>query len=474
MCGARAGLRWPALLCVVGLLLPGGPAGAADATVTIADGPAGPAVPADFMGLSFEAPTIASPHFSPTNEVLLRLLRNLGGGVLRFGGNYVEETFWSRGTAETFPKARAVLRPADLDRLFGFSRAAGWPVILGLNLGATVPEMAADQAAYAVEAGGKSLLAFEIGNEPELYRKNGTRGTNYVYADYRRELDVYRQALHARLPRVPLCGPAHASNFGWLTNFLNDAKPDVVLASRHHYPMSADPSFTPTNARYASIENLLKAATMKESAKLIRGHQEAAARAGIPLRVGETSTASRGGKAGVSDTLAAALWAVDYLFTVAELGVAGVNLHTYFRCGGYTPICWEAATGYRPMPIYHGLLLFRAAGPGRPLPVRLNTPANLAAHGLLGEDGRLRLVLVNKERDEPVTVQVEGARKATRATVLRLRGPALESTAGITLGGRTVAADGSWTPDAAEVVAVAGGRCAVLLPAASAAVVAFE
>jgi hypothetical protein len=459
---------------LLAMLVGARPVPAADATVALGDGPAGPAVPADFMGLSFEPPTIATPQFSPTNEVLLRLIRNLGGGVLRFGGNHVEETFWSRRDGETFPKAKAVLRPADLDRLFAFSRQAGWPVILGLNLGASVPEMAADEAAYALEAGREQLIAFEIGNEPELYRKNGTRQPDYAYDDYRRELDLYRKALHARMPRVPLCGPAHASNFGWLTNFLNDAKPDVVLASRHHYPMSADPSFTPTNARYASIENLLKAETMRESAKLVRGHQEAAARAGIPLRIGETSTASRGGKSGVSDTLASALWAVDYLFTVAELGVAGVNFHSYFRCGGYTPICADNRGGYQAMPMYYGLLLFRAAGPGHPLPVRLATPANLAAHALRGADGRIRLVLVNKEREEAATVQVTDVRKATRATVLRLRGPAPESTTGITLGGRAVAADGSWAPDAAEAVAIAEGRCEVSLPAASAAVLEFE
>ena len=31
---------------------------------------------------------------------------------------------------------------------------------------------------------------------------------------------------------------------------------------------------------------------------------------GVPLRLGETNTASRGGKAGVSDSFASALWAV--------------------------------------------------------------------------------------------------------------------------------------------------------------------
>ena len=58
----------------------------------------GPAISSHFMGLSFEASTLATQHFSPTNRVFRQLLANLGTGVLRFGGNYVEHTFWSRWT----------------------------------------------------------------------------------------------------------------------------------------------------------------------------------------------------------------------------------------------------------------------------------------------------------------------------------------------------------------------------------------
>ena len=442
-----------------------------EARVRVQSDRPGPAISSQFMGLSFEASTLATQHFASTNRVFRQLLANLGTGVLRFGGNYVEHTFWSREKGAVFPDAKAVLGPADLDRLFAFSRDIQWPVILGLNLGALMPEMAADEAAYAVEAGGAQLLAFEIGNEPELYRKNGVRGTNYVYSDYRRELDVYRGAMHARLKKVPLCGPAHASNFGWLTNFLNDARSDVVLASRHHYPMSADPSFKPDNPRYTSLENLLSAATMKASAKLIREHQQASSKMGVPLRVGETNTASRGGKAGVSDSFASALWAVDYLFTVAELGVEGVNFHAYFRCGGYTPVCWDAKTGYRPLPIYYGLLLFKAVGGGRPLPVTCETSANLAAHAVLAADGGQRVILVNKERGRAVRVRIEGSAADRTATLLRLSAPSLESTTGILLGGAAVQADGAWSSGELEAIRGDGKTFEVSVPAASAVVV---
>ena len=191
----------------------------------------------------------------------------------------------------------------------------------------------------------------------------------------------------------------------------------------------------------------------------------------MPLRVGETNTASRGGKAGVSDSFASALWAVDYLFTVAELGVEGVNFHAYFRCGGYTPVCWDARTGYRPLPIYYGLLLFKAVGGGRPLPVTCETAANLAAHAVLAADGSLRVILVNKERDRPVRVRFEGRPADRTATLLRLSAPSLESTTGIMLGGAAVQADGTWRSGGLETIRADGKTFEVTVPAASAVVV---
>ena len=70
--------------------------------------------------------------------------------------------------------------------------------------------------------------------------------------------------------------------------------------------------------------------------------QAAAQSAGKPWRMCETASFSGGGKEGVSDTVAAALWALDYLFVLAEHGCSGVNMETGVNhLGGishYTPI----------------------------------------------------------------------------------------------------------------------------------------
>jgi hypothetical protein len=55
---------------------------------------------------------------------------------------------------------------------------------------------------------------------------------------------------------------------------------------------------------------------------------EAVARAhGRVYRMTEGNSCYRGGKPGMSDAFAAALWAGDYMLELASLGCAGVNLH---------------------------------------------------------------------------------------------------------------------------------------------------
>jgi hypothetical protein len=460
-------------LLIAVMLAPPLAAAATDVRVTVqADAP-GSVIPADFLGLSYEPPLLATEHFDAANRMMVQLLRNLGTGVLRFGGNSVDRTFWSREPKATFPDAKAVLGPGDLDRLFAFSRQTGWPVILGLNLGALNPDMIADEAAYAVESGQERLIAFEIGNEPEMYGKTGVRKSDYTYADYRREVDSCRRALHARLPKVPLCGPATAKDFGWFCNFLKDVQLDLVIAARHHYPLSADPNVPVAKPWHASVGNLLSPATMKKSADLIRQHQQAAQLAGVPLRLAEGGSASHGGQAGVSDTMASALWTVDYLFTVAELGAAGVNFHGGFACRGYTTFCARGQKCHAH-PGYYGMLLFHQAARGRVVPVDCATTLNVTAHAVRGDDGKLRVVLVNKDLTHTATVSVQAGQAFTKAGIWRLSAPAVTARDEITFAGGAVEADGTWTPRPPAPATVADGKCELTVPSASAALITFE
>lgn len=86
------------------------------------------------------------------------------------------------------------------------------------------------------------------------------------------------------------------------------------LTTAHFYPTSATSSS-------ATIATLLSDGSMPNT-KVNRWVQGSAT-AGIPFRLAEANTLSNGGKAGVSDTMAAALWIADTTFQAAAAGAVG-------------------------------------------------------------------------------------------------------------------------------------------------------
>jgi Glycosyl hydrolase family 79 C-terminal beta domain len=436
---------------------------------------AGLAIQPDFLGFSYEAPVLARDYFDVQNQELANLLANLGTGVLRFGGNSVEFTYWSTKGKVEIPKARAVLTPADLDRLLDFSKRTGWSVMLGLNLGHYDPQMAADEASYAVKRGGSNLLALEIGNEPDLFMHNGQRPSTWGYSDFRREFEAYLHAVRSRTPGAPISGPVTCCKAGreWFPTFLSDEGSELLMATFHNYPMSASRKLSPDSPRYPTIPRMLSPELMSGVAKEILQLAQDAHAHQLPLRMAEVNSASSGGKNGVSNVFAAALWGADYSFTLAEQGAAGLNFHGGFSCRGYTPICVSQGR-YSAQPLYYGMLLFHAATPGKLVPVNVQTHVNVTAYGVIAGNGLLHLVLINKDEQNSVSVRVSGLASYAHAAVLRLTAPSLVAQTGITFGGRSVDASGKWEPAPAQPVERKGRVFLLQLPAASAAVVNFH
>jgi hypothetical protein len=197
--------------------------------------------------------------------------------------------------------------------------------------------------------------------------------------------------------------------------------------------------------------------------------------------VDETNSAFGFGQHGVSDVFASALWGLDHLFTLAELGVAGVNVQTGtnneggLTCAGvYLPVC-DGEGGFIPRPLYYAILMFHHAAIGRLLPVQVTADngANVAAHAALGDDGQVRLTIINKEEATPVdaSITLVPGMNPAQTTILRLTARSLLSQTSIMLGGSSVASDGSWGPSSLE--ALAGGNYTVSVPPASAALVEF-
>jgi hypothetical protein len=388
----------------------------------------GHAVGRDFIGLSYETKSLYWGEIK-NDPSLVALLRGLGSGVLRLGGNQVEFGMWSDDGRPVFTDSRDYpIGPVDAQGVAALAQAADWNVICGVSFGHSDPQRAAVQAAGWQRALGDRLVGLEIGNEPDAYHRNHLRGADYDYAAYIPEWRTFADALEARKLGSPLTGAAVARDvYNWTIPFAHDARGRISLLTHHYYRNHGDPGNT--------ISWLLSrdAAWPKKLSDLI-----AAARAdGIGFRLAETNTVSGGGTAGgaaeINDTFASALWAVRHLVQLLNAGAVGVNFHG----GGpafYTPIHWDTTTGYSPRPIYYALEAAAQMLPGRVLPVTLDGEAvAIDATAIARTDGSLALLIGNVD-PAPRTVTIDTGRAVRSATVRHLAGQSLDSRALTTLG----------------------------------------
>jgi len=441
------------------------------ALVTVHPEKVGSEIPDDFLGLSYEKSALAAKHFRPDNLELLNLHRNLSGSVIRVGGNKVELCSWQREEIAAEPGNGAnVITPSCLDSFYAFAKAAGWKVIHGVNLANRNPEMSADEIAYALEVGGDSILAFEVGNEPDHYDKptKNLRAKGYDFALYQPELAEAQRVIISRNPNAPLAGPATTGgDADWFGPCVADFKNRLALATSHFYPLSAKSLPPPT------AEQLLSEASKAKAINLVMNHVALCRSAGIPYRLGECNSASMGGTDGVSDTFVATIWAADFLFDVAEHGAAGVNLHTIFGTHGYTAISYDKKN-YSPRPLYYALLLFKDAGRGKILATETAAKSNVTSHATLTADGKLRVVIINKSLTEGAEATVLAGSQRSRGTVARLSAATPMEQTGITYSGATVNPDGRWTAAKPDAIQGTAGKFQVTLSPCSAAVLTLE
>ncbi len=447
-------------------------ADAARARLTVASEDAGRPIAPDFIGLSYESSIVApGDYFTPDNRSVLGLIRSLGDtGVIRIGGNKSEHTVW-RPDARPSASDSFALTPTAIDRLATALRILGWRLIWGLNLARGTPEAAAEEAAYVAHAVGPHLLAFQIGNEPDgfgLWTK--VRPPSYDADAFVAEWRRFHAAVRARVPEARFAGPAVSFRTDWVAR-LADAKPERLALLTHHYYADG-----PSGALHVSLAKLLH--TSDKPAATLATLEDQGRLYHLPYRIAETNSVYNEGQPGVSDTLGAALWAVELMFQIAAAGGAGVNFHAGIHNHradadkAYTPIARAGGGRHRAAPLYYGMLMFAQAARGALLPARLAAPSpELRAFAVRAPDGTLRVCLINKGVDRGARVGIDPGRQFARAAVLSLAGPAPDARTGVTLGGATVDEFGAWTPSAHEVTRFAGREIIVDVPAASAAVV---
>jgi hypothetical protein len=436
-----------------------------------------------FLGISFEKNLLAQPPLTRGN--LAQFLKTLGPGVLRFGGNQVDKTFWT-STAEKPPAwALTTVTPQDLERLAILVKASGWQVLYGLNLKHKDAARAADEVAAARRILGDALIAVEVGNEPNYYYKEIP---GYSPVQYHADYELYRQAIAKVAPGLGLTGPGGGSApnaIEFMTEFAklqqNNPKHGLEALTTHFYPHCAKSPPIPTMADLLSQEfhDRVKARIqiLVDSAKPL----------GVKTRLTEANSLTCGGVEGVSDRYGSALFIVDQAMLVASTGVTAENFHSNIAvCGGprppgsaYTPFCAADATDQAagkliPQPEYYSLLLVREVGTGTFSPVENSDPATLRAYAIRAKDGQLKLVLVNLA--DPATagdrqVKLNLGARFKKGDFIQMTGPALDAKTGMTLAGKTVAPDGSFPAITPTPLKVSGANLKLTLPPGSATLV---
>jgi len=451
--------------------------GEAEVRVTLEPARTLAVIPPDFMGLGYEISSVARPGlFSAQNSVYVQLIRTLGArGIIRVGGNTSDYSSYSAsGQPLSSPegKAGSVVNDAVLHELGSFLDATGWTLIWGLNLGNGKLENAIDEARAVVAASKGHLLAFEIGNEPDLFpRHGGHRQTGYGYDEYVREYRTYRDALRKAIPNIAFTGPDVADAPEWVARFAIDEGKDIKLLTHHYYREGQNPTST--------LDKLLH--TDPKLAPILTKLRAASESAGVAYRICETNSFSGGGKPGVSDTLGAALWVLDFMFILASAGCAGVNMETGVNQRGfissYSPIGDDEQGHYWAAPEYYGMLAFAQSGVGRIIGSSIDAGnRNISAHATQPTKDRTVLILINKEPSSDAVVVIDAGVGASfrMGSVVRLSAPSLESKSGVTLGGASVSPAGLWKPTFPEEVSTSRQTPRVRVPAASAAVVSLH
>lgn len=413
----------------------------ASASLTIGTVQPHSTIPRGFVGLSYESAQLANPQFfSANNRALIQIFRELAPhGNLRIGGGSSEYTTYSDEAPSGPPpfevfgpdtsktvKQGMITSSLALRNLRDFLDATNWSCLYGLNLGQGTVDNAVREATSAHKILGSRLLAFQIGNEPDSFRRR-FRPETYGPDDFLAEWNRFHTAILAAVPQAKFAGPDISNKLPYLTAFAQQARqhPDVILLTSHYYAMG------PASSPEATLQNLLspdpKLATLKR--RDLHVIAEAQQSANLPYRMSEGNSCWDGGKPGVSDTFASALWCSGYMLQCAARGWTGVNLHGGGN-GYYTPIAGAPSTGFTRRPEYFGMRFAQHFVGAQLVTATLNNAGPSLDAFVFERSGDLELALINMTNTAcgcilPLDVLA--------CPILLLSGPAIDAEGGVHL-----------------------------------------
>jgi hypothetical protein len=333
-------------------------------------------LPPDFASFSVEVPCAkilltydysGLPRTSYLNLIgfLRNASRSFRGPNLRIGGDSSDHTIY-RDNCTGVPLPKSITYCAsqyDLSAIEHFASING-TITIGLNLGHDVVAEAVGYASAVVDRVQPANLieAYEIGNEPDLYRSNGLRSSNYSFegysSDFQKWFDALRGGTRITFPAIQgavfCCGDFNAGLDEYMKSY--ESRGFFKSISYHHYPLAT------CGGRVVTLEQLLEPQAAQSVTALTK-YAQVSRHFNRPFYIGEGNSVACGGSNDVSNTFGAALWAIDALFNAASSNITRWNFH---GCTGgpYSPVWLSESSGpsdtryAKAQPLYYGMWVF--------------------------------------------------------------------------------------------------------------------
>ncbi|XRM45814.1 hypothetical protein ABZX51_008888 [Aspergillus tubingensis] len=304
---------------------------------------------------------------------------------------------------------------------------------------------------------GNSLYAFEIGNEVDSWGNGKHRDGNWTVQRYMNQWNEFASAISRNLTGKDATrlfqgcafeAPRHLderTDWNVENAELDGMGPDKTKTVSDHEYMGANCHYTGAGP---TIEDTLFDRTNMLSRVWYHDYLgNATANSGIKYVIGETNSISCQGAFNISDVMASAVWAIDYVMYLSSLKVSRVHFHmgTRYRYSPWQPILYNDSAPH-VNPMYYGNLFNAAvfAGGNKQTEVLVNE-TNFGAYAVYKAGSIDAIVAVNlniwNSTSDPVArpyTELALTDEWEDAKVSRLTSPGVDIADNITFAGQYV------------------------------------
>jgi hypothetical protein len=405
------------------------------------DPPAGAGVPLQpFVSYSIEFSSFPdfAGNLSHPNTFSNNLLDNLVSytgikPLIRVGGNTQDFAVFNKSLTSAIVGIVDPAKSPDYPTTITigpayFESYMTWPdtkFIHGFDLGensTSTRQGLLDSVPFACEALGSGRLAYwELGNEPDLFKRSFVRPPTWNEEDYVLEWLTWtrqiRQAMQATCPELATnasyqyYAPSFAGTgdngldpvIAWEAGL--DRDKDIALISSHNYISGAN---VPGVTLQGTLMN--HSSTVQSIAKQLNSSSYLAAlsddlQPNLPFILGETNSLYNQGRPGLSNTFGAALWGVDFNLWCAANEIQRVHMHqgTNYRYQSWQPVDTNITSKGTKAPYYGNIAVAAFLGnltslDSLPQIVNLPLPSEKEAAYASYVQGKLtKLIVINME-----------------------------------------------------------------------------